>query len=283
LAESISTTRAGATAARGLCALHPEQAASGICERCGSYYCGTCSKALAGKTLCASCLALPGLDYLAEARAKAWGKRDGWIWYFGLFGSFGTFAQALGAIATADWLAALVSAFAMGLFVAYFMQKPWSRKALFAVIPTYGFNSFREMGPLLPGGTDAAAWGAAAAVATFSMGMVALFLAAAYYSTRNRLAFKLEVSNEALARYYDSYLSNPSARRAIAYGIASLIVVPLAPVAIVFAVLAARRADPKAWPPRKGRGLAIAGAICALVSIIAWSGVFLGLANLGAD
>ena len=57
---------------QGRCANHVERVAVGTCDRCGSYYCVSCYKQLAGKRICSACLAFPGIDYLADARNKAW-------------------------------------------------------------------------------------------------------------------------------------------------------------------------------------------------------------------
>jgi hypothetical protein len=234
-------------------------------------------KQLAGKRLCSACLAIPGIDFIADTRAKAWGKRDGWVWYFGLFGGFGTLAGAAGAVATGQWLALIVSAVAGVVFIAYFALQPWSRKALFGLIPLYLANSLAdldqqaaqnaELKPVLIGSVVG------------GMLVFTLFVIAAYRSPRNRLAFRLEVSDAEVARYYDSYLSNPSAKRALVYGLASLVIFPLIPVALVFGVLGWRRADPKAWPPRSGRGAVIAGLACAAVGALGWAAVIALIAS----
>lgn len=268
--ESISYTPDGVEAMQGRCAQHPERVATGICDRCGSYYCRDCVKTLAGKKLCASCLAIPGVDYIAETRAKLWGKRDGWVWYFGLLGTLGMFAATVEALVRQAVLNALIGAIAVAVNASYFMLKPWSRKALFALFPLYAINTWLNIRAQGGSATEEFAAVAAGGGAT----MFVLFVGAAYADPRNHLAFKLDIPDEALARYYQSRLSNPSARRALAYGLLSIPIFLCAPFALVFGVLAWRRADPKAWPPRGGRGMAVAGMLLGLVGVVEGIAIF---------
>lgn len=262
--ESISHTTAGAHATQGRCAQHPERTAAGICDRCGSYYCPECVKTLAGKRLCSSCLAIPGVDYLAETRAKFWGKRDGWVWYFGLLGTSGMLVATVEALLRQATLNALIGAVAVAVNASYFMLKPWSRKALFALFPLYAINTWSNIQAQGGSVTEELA----AVAASGGAMLFVLFVGAAYADPRNRLAFKLDVPDEALARYYVARLSNPSARRALAYGLMSIPIFLCAPFALVFGVLAWRRADSKAWPPRGGRGMAVAGMLLGLAGVV---------------
>ena len=110
----------------GRCALHPERVALGLCERCGSFYCDGCFKSLAGKRFCSTCLALPGFDYIAETRRRFWGKRDGFVWYFGLLGSIGTLLMFATTLSTFSWLHAATQLPTLGIEVCYLMLLRWS-------------------------------------------------------------------------------------------------------------------------------------------------------------
>jgi uncharacterized MnhB-related membrane protein len=253
-------------AAGGRCAYHVDREAVGVCSRCGSYHCADCANELAGKRLCSGCLAIPGIDYLAEARAKAWGKRDGWVWYLGGLIGFLSLLSAVLALVNAKVAQALCAAAVAGLLISYFLMLPFSRMALFAAIPLSIVQNV-----LGSPAQDPNQVARAAGAATGSGLIFALFALAAYNSTRNRLAFKIEVSDRELAKYYDKYVSNPAALRALAYGILSLPLPLLVPVAVAFGVRALRRFKPDAWPPVRHRGSAIAGLVFAGLSLVLWS------------
>jgi hypothetical protein len=258
--------------AAGQCPRHPDTPALGICNRCGSYYCAGCVKTIGGKPLCADCLAIPGIDYLAEARAKAWGKRDGWIWYLGLVGTIGSLTNLSDAIDHQRWSHAIGGLCSAVLFGSYFFKQPWSRKGLFVLIP---FMLLNAVWTPIPDDLDPrlVRRDVLVLIVGTSVLIYALFVSAAYRSTRNRLAFKIEVTDRELERYYDRYVSNPSAGRALVYGALSIPMPLLAPVALVLGVLAWRRAAPRAWPPARGRDLAIVGMVCAGLSVLVWTSV----------
>jgi hypothetical protein len=254
------------------CALHVDRVAIGTCDRCGSYYCTSCWKQLGAKRLCSACLELPGIDYLAETRTKAWGKRDGWVWYLGGLLSFSALASLIVALQAGHVARALVDAAMAVPLVGYLMLQPWSRNALFAILPLSAIDT------VLASHEQAEQQLAyVAGVTTASTLVLGLFLLAARRSPRNKLAFKIEVSDAELARYYDTYVSNPHASRALAYGVLSLLVPLLIPVALVFGILAYRKVDPDAWPPVGRRGSAIVGLVCTGASSLFWTLVVVNL------
>ena len=259
------------TTTEGRCAYHVDRVARGICPRCGSYYCASCFKDLGGKELCTGCLAIPGIDYLAEIRAKAWGKRDGWIWYLGGFGSLAWLGVAIGLLGLGSPFQALSAASAAAILVAYFFMQPWARKAIFATVPL-GVISVALGAHAQDANGTAYATGAAIGRSL----ILVLFLIAADRSTRNKLAFKLEVSELELSRYYDTYVSNPQAKRALAYGALSVFIPLLIPVAVLFGVRGLRRANSDAWPPAGHGRTAIIGLACSGLSAVLWLGT-LGL------
>jgi hypothetical protein len=250
---------------QGRCANHVENVAVGTCERCGSYYCASCYKLLGSKRICSACLAIPGIDYLADTRNKAWGKRDGWVWYIGLMGTLSATLFTLQALMRGYRLQALVTATLAVILLCYFLMLPWARKAIFAVIPLGAFTAILEL-PVYDGNQIAYYLGAGLGRTLFLL----LFLSAAYRSTRNKLAFKIEVSNLELSRYYNNYLANAAGQRALAYGLMSLLIPLLIPVAIVLGLRSLRRIDSGAWPPVTSRGSTILGLASAGLSTAIW-------------
>jgi hypothetical protein len=247
--------------------------AVGTCERCGSYYCASCYRDLGGKRLCSSCLAIPGVDYIAELRQRCWGKRDFWVWYLGALGTLSYAAIAIATLLAGNPLLASATACVAVISACYFLLQPWTRNAMFVVLALPVLGSFVDPTPLAGDIAYQAGYNTGAVLGRAAF--LLLFLVAAYRSPRNKLAFKLDVPDAELAKYYDTYLANPAARRALAYGVASLIVPLLIPVALVFGVRAFRRADPNAWPPTGKRRPAITGLVCAGLSVVLWSFVIL--------
>lgn len=255
---------------QGRCANHVERVAVGTCERCGSYYCASCYKQLGDRRICSACLAIPRIDYLADARNKAWGKRDGWVWYLGVMFPLTYASIAVDTIRQGgDLVLAFATLVVAAIFVCYLLMLPWSRKAVFLAIP-FGSISAIVGAPNL------------ATASAYELGeytgriigrtlILMLFAFAAYNSTRNKLAFKIEVTDAELARYYQKYLANPAAKRALAYGLASLLVPLLVPVAVVAGVRSLRKMDAKAWPPVTGRGMTLFGLVAAGLSVLLWT------------
>jgi hypothetical protein len=243
--------------ASGRCAYHPERTALGLCDRCGSFYCGECFKERAGRRICSACLALPGVDHIAETRRRFWGKRDNFVWYFGLVGGLGALSGLVVAVAAAQWSGIAANALMLGLFASYFMLQRWSRKALFVLAPLTLVGAVGEQPAQLAGaGLGALIW--------------TLFFFAALTSPRNKLAFKIDVDDAEVQRLYDQYVSNPNAMRALVYGVLSLFLPVLAPVALAFGIQSMRRVKPNAWPPIGGRRAAVTGVVVSVVALVFW-------------
>jgi hypothetical protein len=253
-----------------LCARHVDKQAIGTCARCGTYYCGDCYKDLAGRRLCASCLEIPGMDYLKDTRDAAWGKRDGWVWYFGgLMGLSTLWSMGMG-VARGD-VGMIVNAVAwLAVLVPYFMLMPWSRKAMFLLLPISLLQT-----PELPKESAAAAMSPMylRGIQLGSLLFAALFMAAAYFDARNKLAFRIEIPESELQKMYDRR-SNSTARRSLIYGLLSIFVPLLGLLTLALGISAYRRADPNAWPPVGGKRTAIFGIVISSLSSLLWISFF---------
>ncbi|HEX2675523.1 MAG TPA: hypothetical protein VHM19_02755 [Polyangiales bacterium] len=248
-----------------LCARHPDRRALGTCSRCGTYYCEQCHKRLSGRVLCGNCLEIPGIDYIRATRDRFWGKRDGWVWYFGIFsGLGGVIIGTVAAVQTHDWVTAATSFAALALVVPYFLLVPWARKTLFLLLVLYALRA-------------AAAPSTASLPVGFRLGsaavgilIAALFMLGAYTSTRNKLAFRIEVSDADLERLC-MQRSNGMATRSLVYGFLSMFIPLTGLIVLPMAVSAYRRAKPDAWPPVGGKVHAIAGLIMSSLGVLLWS------------
>jgi hypothetical protein len=178
------------------------------------------------------------------------------------------------AVVLGNMVQAVVVASVTALLICYLLLLPWSRKALFAAVPLGAISATLGL-PAYSGSQVSYYLGAALGRSIFLL----LFLLLAYRSARNKLAFKIEVPDAELAKYYDTYLANPAARRALAYGVASLIMPLLIPFALAFGVRGLKRAQPDAWPPAGKRSAAIRGLVFTGLSVVIWSVVIMDLTS----
>jgi hypothetical protein len=255
--------------------VHPEAVAVAVCDRCGDYHCAACHKRIAGQALCASCRQLPGVDYLEETRLRYWGKRDGFVWYFGGFSVLSQLlalrravpldvatlsGQALWTIVGIAYLllyrpariGLIVAACANALVIAW--------RAAYGTIPLTAAQL-----KLLGGSTGFGIMSVVAAVLTL------LLVIAAYQSPRNKLAFEIEIDESDLRRVYDTYRSNPLAMRAAWYGALSLFLPFSGAITLAMGAVALRRANLSAWPPRGGRKPALIGIVLSALGVLGWS------------
>jgi len=246
---SAETAVAAAVPADACCSLHPDRPAVAACARCGAFVCGEDRQSVGGSQYCPTCAARPDVDYLEAFRQKYWGKRDGWAWLMG-FGSvlsavWGVALIAGGymnknAMALAQGVGLLPLAVVLG---SYFFGLRWARWAIFVAIVLQAAVNPREITPSLVG-----------------VGL----LAAAYFNTRNRLFFRVEVTREALQKAWGN---NTLARTGFFLGLASLLFGFFAPFGLVLSIIGLTRVNPKAHPPIGGKGQAIAGIVLSSVGM----------------
>ncbi|MFI5308251.1 MAG: hypothetical protein ACHQ53_12900 [Polyangiales bacterium] len=258
------------------CAVHADAAAVAVCARCGDYHCAACHKRVGGRALCATCRRLPGVDYIDETRARYWGKRDGFVWYFG---AFGVIAQLLALVTqrSAFDRVTLVNQF-LSLFVAiaYFLLYRSARVGLLVVTVFAVLISSTKlalgMGVVKP--QQAALFGGPVGVAIMTIGgglLGLLLVLAANSSPRNKLAFKIPIDDRELQRVYDTYVSNPLALRAAWYAALAVLVPFASAITLGVGIRALLRADPGAWPPRGGRRAATIGIVISGLGLLAWT------------
>lgn len=236
------------------CPTHPDVPALGSCQRCGTFFCAACRVDVEGVAYCASCGVRPDVDWLGAYEQKLLGKRDGWAWYFGL--------QAIGLIVVGANVAAQTTGPTRLLAI------PALASAICGALFFFGYRHAR-----LLLGLSTLAWIAAQAalfqwVALVSAVFSIAFLATAFSSTRNRLFFRDSVSRAKLKRDYDRLADNLLARNAFALGFFSLLVPPVAPIAIVCGAIAHRRVNPNARPPVGKKGYAIAAIVLGVVGAL---------------
>jgi hypothetical protein len=230
------------------CPKHPESAATGVCSRCGAFFCSADRRVVDGVEYCEACAALPEIDYLEAFRLKHWGKRDAWAWIIG-------FAGLIQLLAGASQLSSAIErgnsqGVAMGLALlaaslvsfCFMARMRWARVGLLVV-------------PVI--------LALASEVPDAFLGMlVPLFMALAIFiDTRNKLFFRIDVPRVSLRKTWDLYANNTIARTGLAFGIFGLIVFPIAPIGLLLSIIGLRRVDPKARPPVGHKGQAIVGIV----------------------
>lgn len=244
-----------------VCAIHHEAPAVATCVRCGGFACADCTKLVSGRTVCAACFARPEVDYLGEFERKMWGKRDGYIWWFGLVGSLATgavLALTVVAAVAGDFVSgvvALVIGAQLAVFGCYFFQMKWARAGLFGIL---GLN----LTALAFVGPEALAGGAAQQI------LPLLFFVTAWNSARNQLAFRIEVPEAKLKKLYDTYYDNQVARAGMLLGLLSTFIPGLALLSLPLSIVGLRRVNPDSWPPVGRKKTAIAGIVLSVLGLL---------------
>jgi hypothetical protein len=246
----------GATTPR--CAQHPDVSAAGICGRCGGFFCEGCASWVLGAVYCATCAALPEVNYLETFRQKLWGRRDTWGWFLGVGGLValgpGLTLLAAGHVPTGVFLLAC-SVVGVGCFFGQF----WARVGLIS----------------LPGGLGAAG----VVYREPLLFMSALFLLgmglSVHQDPRFKLFFRIPVADAVLLRLWNRHENNPLALVGVQLGLYGVFFPLLAPVALGLGLAALRRVNPEARPPigRKGQALAAMG--LGAGSLVLWVGLVL--------
>jgi hypothetical protein len=236
------------------CATHPEELAGATCHRCGGFVCVACTTWVLGRLYCPTCAARPEVNYLEVFRRERWGRPDTGAYLVG--GSTPLFAGGgLVALLGGHWLLALQALAAAGVCVAYSRGVSWARLALLLLPLALGLPAVSSFGWLMLG-----------LILIPFISTLRLFL-----DTRNKLFFRIEVSERALRRLWDHEVNNPLARVAATLGVSALLLPLFAPFAIVVGFIALWRVDLQATPPIGRRGYALAGIVLGLGALALWA------------
>jgi hypothetical protein len=261
------------------CAAHAGVAAQQACRRCGAFACVACTHELGGLRFCATCAERDEVNYLEGTRRRFWGTRDVWVWLFAL-SIPGLLMDVAASISDGAWLDLLLAVASLALLLPYLLLRPWARKTLFLLaIPGLmrAFIRVHAVLPAGPAGAQAALDNAMRPVMIASALVFLLFAAAAYASPRNRLAFRLPLSDVALQRVYDTYIANPLARRAALYGTLTLLVPIFGPLTLWMSWAAYRKTRDATFPPVSGAGLARVGLVTSGLSTLVLLGTLVWL------
>jgi hypothetical protein len=232
---------------RPRCAAHPEEAASGTCTRCGTFFCAACARLISGKAYCATCAERPDFQ-LERFRLELWGRRDDWAWLVGIYGlGFAMLAVSMPGRWNVLALSFGACAAACG---AFFLGLRWARLALITT-PLFVAGVCLYLGRPVE--------------ATLPVTLFLTFLPS-YGDTRNRLFFRHEVPLPRLQRLWHRREHNLFAREALGFGAASLILPLLAPLAIIAGAQALRRVKPDGHKER-----AIAVGVLGTVTFLSWA------------
>ncbi|MDF1562463.1 MAG: B-box zinc finger protein [Deltaproteobacteria bacterium] len=259
------------------CAKHPDAPAAAICERCGAFACAGCLAFVAGKPFCDTCRRREDVDYTRAIEAKFRGRRDAFVWFFGLTGTLGNlvvlgtliFALAIpeelelgvpGGVLSA--LPQIVfAAIAIVVYGAYFLLKPWARLGLFGLILLGAVSNALTFA----GTEEGMGFGFGASLGRQVLPFI--FFLSAYKSTRNQLAFDLEVPREALEKMYRAYYDNQLARAGFVLSLFSLLVPGLALLSGILSFIGLRRVNAESVPPVGRKKTAIAGVVLSVIGL----------------
>lgn len=235
------------------CAAHPDQDAGATCQRCGSFLCGACRHWVLSAVYCPTCAARPEINYLETFRLRFWGRRDAWTYLVGLV-TLALVGAALKALVEGLWPVALALLGAAGVGVAFFLGQRWARIGLMLVPVAAALLAMPQAGaPVL--------------AVCFIPFCAALQI---YLDPRNRLFFRIDVPRNMLRRLWDLHANNPLARHALTLGISSVFMPVLAPLAVLFGLIALRRVDPNARPPIGRKGQALTGIVLGVGAVLLW-------------
>lgn len=242
------------------CPAHEGESVVGTCDRCGNFVCRLDSTAQEGRRYCLPCTRKYDVDWLDAFRRELWGRRDGWAYFYGIFGTLG-YAGTAAFTATASFvrpppyaeLFALCLA-GMAVNVAYFFRARWARIAVVAL-------------PL--------AWPVLLGSSPLSPVIPMLIGLAAYQDARSRLFFKIDVPEEKIRKIYDIYRNNQLARLGFTLALIGILVPGFALAALPCSIVGLRRVDPNARPPVGRKGHAIAGIALSILGILGWALLFL--------
>jgi hypothetical protein len=250
-----------APVASAQCPRHPGRSASGVCARCGAFYCDLDVREIDGSLYCETCAQLSEVDYLEAFRRKHWGRRDSWAWLVGVGGVLNAVSALASAFAGAGLRSVLLGLLGAVVGICFWLGLRVARIGLLAMNAVAAGLLFAEGGAL----------GLAAALLPATLAL------SIHADTRNQLFFKIDVPRRKLQKAWDLYQNNACARTGFLLSFIGLVAFPIAAVSLFLCVLGLRRVDPNAHPPIGRRVQAIAGvAMSSLglafgLAVLAWA------------
>lgn len=246
------------------------------CDRCGNFTDPADLREVFGKQVCEPCREHQGVDYLQDMVSQYWGRRDNYVWIFGIggiitslaFAVYGltcTITVALGTYTAAEvvGIKTLVTGLAgAALFACYVLMKPWTRVVLPLFFLVSGLLTVLCYSIVEGRVSDQAI------VWAMLNGVCLLLAIAAYRDAQNRLAFQIEITGKQMQRLWSTRHDNPMARTGATLALLSFCVPFLSFVAIICCIIGLTRIDSKAWPPVGGWSNCIAGLIIALLALL---------------
>lgn len=212
-----------------------------------------------GKTFCSACAARPEVNYLEGLRLQYWGKRDSWAWFYGL-NSLGYLAAASQYVfLQQDYFVGALCLVGAGLCVCYWLGLPWARYVMVAMPLAFvalGMGTRRYE---------------IAALSVFSL----IVSVSPLTDMRNKLFFKVPVTEKALQKYWNVYVDNRAARNGATLAMAGLIIPIFIPFGFVFSIIGLLRVNPNAHPPIGKKFHAVAGIVLSIVASALWIGFYL--------
>jgi len=170
--------------------------------------------------------------------------------------------RIVGAVMQRQWLELVGGLVSLGVQVGFFLGQRWARMGLLAsTVLTFGLTV-----PALP---------AAALGPVIGVMAVALLISWAIISdTRNKLFFKVDVPPARLKKAWDLYSNNSLARAGFMLSVLSVLMFPIAPIALVVCIVGLSRVNPTATPPIGRKKQAIAGIVLSCVGLLIGVAVF---------
>lgn len=247
------------------------------CDRCGNF--AKSPKILMGRLACEDCLAIPGVDFLQAFKDEVWGRRDEFISLVALhlvvlllaiLGLCVLMSRGASAVNLASLAIIIVSAANAAAYVLRFTQARLNLVIFSILLPAIHIGTTI----VFEGGIKPSRLGET--IAQMFLGFAISLVA--FRSTRNKLAFKMEVSDFDLERCYTRYRDNPLARYGSSLGVLGMLIPVFAPIGFILSIKGLRAVNAEAWPPVGNKQAAVLGLVTSSIGLL-W-GSFLLLALL---
>jgi hypothetical protein len=240
---------------------------SQTCTRCGLFITENSAVLRDGAPYCATCAALPHINYVETFRSAHWGRRDGYRWVVG-FTVPVLLAMAIVSALRGRFAELALACVVAGVAVAYFQGARWARTAAVGT-PTLALAIVSWLRRDEP----------ASASLQFTWALTQVIVLASLIDPRNRLAFRIDSKPTELRQQWEGQ-SNQWADVGLALAVMGLFAFPLAIVATVVSFVGLRRVNLRATPRVGRRTQAVAGIALGVVGMVLGVVVVLFVASL---